>query len=1776
MVSLDGYDDFLQIHDSDNSQVYRARRIGDTATDRQPVILKFLSRDYPTSEQIRRYKQEYHLTSQLDAPGIIRAYRLEEWQRSYVIVLEDFGGTALKQWLKQREKLSLEEFLALAIATTESLGQIHAQNIIHKDINPANIIFNPDTQELKIIDFGIATQLSRENPILKNPQVLEGTLAYISPEQTGRMNRGLDYRTDFYSLGVTFYELLTGKLPFMTEDALELVHCHLAKTPRSPSEIDSSIPAIVSDIVMKLVAKNAEDRYQSTWGLKADLEACYRQLEKTGTISTFPLGQEDISDRFQIPQKLYGRDREIATLLAAYERVANLGNVELMLVAGYSGIGKSALVQELYKPITARRGYFIAGKFDQFQRNIPYSAIVAAFRGLIGQLLGESQQQLQEWREKLLQVLGNNGQIIIDVIPEVELIIGKQPPVPLLGANESQNRFNLAIGNFIRVFCHQEHPLTLFLDDLQWADSATLQLMERLLTDSQTKSLLFLGAYRNNEVSVSHPLILSLEKLGKNNAVINQITLNSLSLNEMGYLVSDTLQQTPEQVRNLVQLIQDKTGGNPFFVNEFLQALHEENLLHFHPQTRNWQWDIEAIAAREFTDNVVELMVEKLQQLPRLSQETLSLAACLGAEFDLKRLTWIEEKDSQEIFSALKIALDRRFIVSQSELDENLLIQSYKFAHDRIQQAAYTLIPEAERAKKHVAIGRILVAKTSASEQEEKLFDIVDQLNQGIEILSDSEERETIASLNLKAGCKAREANAYGAAIAYFEAGILLLNANCWQNQYNLTLNLYQEAAKAAYLNAEIDRMEAWAEIIVKEAKSPLDRSELGKIKLDAYTNQGRNDEALAVGLEILSSLGIEFPQEVSRADFLPALTKIKTLIGDRQPQDIAHLKQLQEPIVAEALAILIKVAPVTYLAAPALFPLTVFKQIELSITYGNTSASAFGYSTYGMILCGILGEFDLGYEYGQLALNVLSQFNDRQFKAAIWMVVYRFINHWKIHFREAIEPLQEAFLVGLETGDFSYGGYCGHGYCLRLYLTGRELSETQIEIERHHEMLTAIGQKNASDYTLPYWQAVLNLRGESDSPHRLVGKAMDEESLISYYQKNKNGSGLWGVYITQATLCYLFAEFEESLNASTLAKQYLTSATSHPIIPLWCFYNSLAQLASYSLSVTPSQSFPNSDDESFLARIRENQEKMQSWANSAPTNYLHKFYLVEAEYYRAIDEKAKAIEFYNLAIATAKENEYIQEEALANELTAKFYLNWNQEKVARLYMMEAHYCYSRWGATAKVKQLEENYPQLCQSSASKTPSLTIFDTRTTSNSTDTAVLDLAAVMKSTNAISSEIVLEKLLAALMDILIENAGAGRGLLILPHGDNLLIEAIKEEDNKDISVLQSCPIETFEKLSLKIVYYVARTRETVVLNNATIEGNFTDDDYIQEYKCQSIACTPLINQGKLQGIIYLENNLTTGAFTRERMSLLRTLATQAAISLENAQLYNNITTLNAAYERFIPSQFLSFLEKESIVDVELGDQVEREMTVLFSDIRNFTTISEQMTPSENFAFINEYLGYMEPQMQKYGGFIDKYIGDAIMALFPNSADDAVKGAIAMLEELKKYNQTRQAKNLMPIRIGIGLHTGQLMLGTVGGMGRMDGTAIGDAVNLSSRVEGLTKSYGVSCLITHKTLAGLNNPLEYDLRFIEQVKAKGKDKAVGLFEVFSADSPELHAAKQATKDKFERAVMLFHQRSFPQAASLFKECLQYHEGDRPARNYLDRCHQHISQWVRGQEKV
>ncbi|MBW4428423.1 MAG: PAS domain S-box protein, partial [Nostoc desertorum CM1-VF14] len=1512
MITLPGITIQNKIYESDNSLVYRGIR-----DDGVGVIVKILKLDYPSLQELTRYRQEYKITRSLNLEGVIKAYSQQDYQRTLVIILEDFGGESLEQWMHKRPDIfcpmPLSTFLGLAIAVCDILGRIHAANIIHKDINPGNIVLNLDTGVVKIIDFGIATQFNRTNPTFKSPHVLEGTLAYLSPEQTGRMNRMLDYRTDFYSLGVTFYELLTGQLPFPTQDILELVHCHIAKPPIPVHELNATIPKAISGIILKLMAKNAEDRYQSAWGIKADLERCTEQFT-TGQIAHIQLGLQDVSDQFQIPQKLYGREAEIATLLAAFERVAPRGNVgeaqrpesgienpqfqvEMMLVSGYAGIGKSALVQELYKPITANRGYFISGKFDQFRRNIPYSAIVDALQKLVQQLLGEPDEQVQQWRERLLTALGSNGQITIDVIPEVELIIGRQLPVPEVGATEAQNRFNRVFQQFIRVFCSQEHPLVIFLDDLQWADSATLKLIELMMLDEQTQFLFLIGAYRDNEVNPAHPLALTLERLRKQRAVLQEIILAPLTLLPLSQLIAETLHQNTDTVRSLAELVLHKTEGNPFFVGEFLKMLYGENLLTFDAQQLSWQWNLAEIEAQNITDNVVELLLRQLQKLPEATQQVLSIAACVGSEFDLETLAIVCEKSPKAIFQDLLAAIQAGLIQPLSELDEDLLVQEYKFLHDRVQQAAYALIDESQKQVVHLQIGGNLLEKTSPEQRSDRLFEIIDHLNQGLELVTARSERTEIARLNLMAGQKAKVATAYEAAFKYFTTGLKLLNAESWLTEYDLTLALYSEAAEAAYLQGCFDEMEQLVEVVLARAKTVVDKVQAYDSRIQRYLSQGNLKEALKIGLEVLKLLGAILPENPSELDVRGGLESTAARLAEREIEDLVNLPEMTAPEPLAAMSILGSIGAAAFIVSPALFMLITCKTVNLSINYGNAIWSPLYYTAYGFVLCGVVQDIELGYKFGQLALSLAEQLNTKKGKARALQLFSGNVMQWKVHLKETIPLLIEAYQEGVETGDFEIAAYAAYNVCYNSFSAGEELTQLEQKTATYSKAINQIRRESPSIWIAILWQTILNLLDRSLNPSRLVGRVCNEEEALSHALAVKDGTAIQMLYLYKVILFYLFEEYYQAVQTAILARKHFEEVSAIAVLPIFCFYHSLALL---SLSLDAS----NSEKVAWLNCVNTNQEKMQKWAEHAPMNYLHRFHLVEAEKARVLGQFLEAEEFYERAISGASEHEFIQEEALAYELAAKHYLARGRSKIAQTYMKEAHYCYDRWGATAKVKDLETRYPQFfSQSSRAASASIPIT-AKTISNPFHTT-FDLAAVMKASQAISREIELKQLLRSLMQTVIENAGAQTGYLILENSGEWSIEAACElnadENACATQVLQSIPIA--DQLPESIIQYVIRTLKPVTLNDATREGAFINEPYIQQNQPQSVFCLPLLNQAKLVGVLYLENRLAAGVFTPERAQVLQLLSTQAAIAIENANLYSELRAKESKITQFL---------------------------------------------------------------------------------------------------------------------------------------------------------------------------------------------------------------------------------------------------------------------------------
>jgi len=1607
MLTLPNYQINNQIYESANSLVYRGVR----KKDNQAVILKVLKEDYPTPEELMHYQQEYEITQSLNIGGVVKTYGIEKYQNTLVIVLEDFGGKSLKQFLIN-QTFSIKEFLPLFIQMAEALGQIHSANIIHKDINPANIVWNQETHQLKIIDFGIASRLPRENPTLKNPEQLEGTLAYLSPEQTGRMNRSLDYRTDLYSLGVTFYELLTGSLPFESDSAMELVHCHIAKTPKPVSEINPDIPKILSDIVMKLMAKNVEDRYQSAFGVKFDLEKCLALSKKVfgkKLFSTqFQLAQNDFSGKLQIPQKLYGRENEINTLLQAFERVS-FGATEMMLVAGYSGVGKTALVHEVHKPMTSKNGYFASGKFDQFQKNIPYSAISQAFNQFCRYLLMENAENLANWKTQILDAVGNNGQIIIDVIPDLELVIGKQPAVAEVGATEAQNRFNLFFRNFVKTLCDKEHPFILFLDDLQWADLGSLNLLKSILLDDEIKHLFIIGAYRDNEVGRTHSFMIARDELQKANVVINTIFLTNLVEDDINLLLQDSLSCQTKLTQPLTDLIYQKTQGNAFFTHQFLQTLYIEALLRFNFTKLKWQWDVEQIAGQNITANVVDLMAKKINKLPLETSKTLQLAACIGNQFDLAILAIINNNNKNNILYILRPALTEGLI---QPLDENykhletLDKSQFKFLHDRIQQAAYALIDDKQKRAVHLQIGRLLLKNTPTTEIEEKAFDIVEQFNQSIDLLKNQAERLEIAKLNLIAGKKAKMATAYGSASNYLTKGQQCLARQSWENEYDLTFNLFIEATECAYFNGDWKQMEQLAQIVLRQARTLSDEVKICEIQIPVYATQGQQRKVITVALKVLKRLGIHFPAEPTQEDVGLALQKIQASLSEQSIQALLDLPQMTNANMKLAMRLMVATIPAAFQTLPNLLVLLILKKVELSLQYGNVYESSYAYVFYGVILSAFLGKIETGYKFGQMGLDLLKQLGEEQLKTKIIHAFNSFIRYKKEHAKETLQPLLANYQTGLETGDIEFASFSINTYCCYSYFTGKQLEELEEEMALYSYAIARLKLENAVSWNHLFWQVILNLRGRAIDSCRLIGEAYDENVELERYQQANDRYGIYQIYFNRFILHYLFQEYTVAVNYAEIAEQYLDGATSLLVIPIFFCYDSLARLALYP-------NLPSSEQAIVLAKVSANQQKMQNWAFHAPMNFQHKYDLIEAEKARILGQ-LNAIEWYEKAIAGAKENEYLHEEALAYELAAKFYLERGMAKFAQTYLKEAHYRYQQWGAVAKVKHLEECYPQWLASASPKSQTLDFMMTGVASKQTLLALnsknrslssqLGLESVMKASQTLSGEIVLSKLLANMMHIVIENAGAEKGFLLLPQQNHWFIEAEGHVKREEVTVLQSVALEACSQVPINLIHYVARTQENVVLSDVSAEGSFTQDAYILKQKPKSVLGMPLLNQGKLTSILYLENNLTIGAFTQNHLEVLKLLSSQLAISIENALLYR---TLEEKVEQRT-AQLARRTEQLAQANEEitaLNEQLKSENIRMSAELDVSRQLQQMLLPKdEEFAAIDglDIAGFMEPADEVGGDYYDvlQHAGRTLFAMGDVTGHGLASGAFAIM--------------------------------------------------------------------------------------------------------------------------------------------------------------------------------
>jgi predicted ATPase/signal transduction histidine kinase/CheY-like chemotaxis protein/HPt (histidine-containing phosphotransfer) domain-containing protein len=1495
LVRVDGLEVTELVYESAHSLIFKTKQV----TNAPPTLLKVLKSDSPSAKEIVRFHQEYSIANRIDSPFVAKVLGLINWDNVVALRIEDIGARSLTAWL-ETDPPSLPEGLKIAISICRGLHDIHKRGVAHKDISSSNVVWNRKTDQVKIIDFGIASILDKDLVQPESPHKLEGNLAYMSPEQTGRMNRTVDFRTDFYSLGVTLYELFTGKKPFASTDPLELIHSHIAKSPPAPSTVNPDIPKTLSQIILKLLEKNAENRYQSAFGIEQDLNEVLRQFRGTGTAETFVLGSHDRSDRFLIPSKLYGRDADVTKLRDAFKRVRD-GQLVLSLVSGYSGVGKSSLVQELYRPLAAARGRYISGKHDQYQRDVPYSALVNAFNGFCDQVLTESKESVKVWKERILGAIGNSGQVLIDVVPHIENIIGPQPAISTVDPQVARNRFNQVLLSFISELCSPDEPLVMFLDDLQWIDQASLELLKLMLLRTQIAGLHLVCAYRDNEVEASHPLTLMLDALGNAGQSYDVVHLRNLTPYNISELVSDTLAVSKSEIRDLVEIICRKTQGNAFFATEFFKNLHARQLLTY--SNDRWHWDVQRIEDQNITENVVEFMANKLRELDAKTQHALKFAACIGNEFDLRTLSVIlgEVLTIPVVLDRLRPAINSGVIRSGNDEYKKVGIVAvrgesiaFKFQHDRVQQAAYSLISEVERPHIHFQIGLLLNADAESSgDLEGRLFEIVSHLNQALPVVVDANEQLSIADLNYKAGVKARRAAAYQASTEYFLQAERLLPDDAFTVHYAMALKINLDLAKGLSINGEFEESENIYPLLLTSVSSSMDEVRVRMVQMEDYHLQGNYEKAIDVQKKGLALLGEPFPKDANalEASIIAELDLTPQYLGDRTVEDLLGGPELDSEETLAKLRILVSMWMSAYLVSKAsIVQWCSIKMTNLSLRFGNSELAAFAYVQYGYICVVRLRKFEEGWQYGNLAIRLSDRFENIEMRGRVYFNFAIFVNHWTKHISTSTDLFRKGYLFSVEGGDWTYAVYGAANIISNLLIEGKPCDEVASEGQKYFEFLLPKADVGLNSFFLPGgYVPLLNLQGKTRGTETFDCDYLNEEELL-------NGLGKLPIveawfYSAKLRSLFLYRHLDKARAVFDKSNIVGEGVQSQIKVPEACFYSCLIIAAIYNDA-------SESDKQHLLLRHFDKcAQDIRIWSEHCPDNFLHKHLLIQAEESRFKQRDVReTLSLYDAAIDSAKEYGYVNNLALALELKARFWLNLNQKPYAFMHLKQAIQQYQKWGVEGKVLQLQQEFPELIRQEQPTVGGTSRYTDSLHTGTLSSYKLDLESIYKSAQAISGKVAWDDLIESMLSIVMENVGANRGMLLFNEEHQWVVEASASVDQASGTTVVSSgrrrKLGEDANYPASVVNYVMNSRQPSIVDSKNLSEPFATDAYFQRGENLSILCAPIISHDQLTAMLYLENNLSSGVFNKERARILDVLMTQISISLENAKLYEDL--------------------------------------------------------------------------------------------------------------------------------------------------------------------------------------------------------------------------------------------------------------------------------------------
>jgi predicted ATPase/anti-anti-sigma regulatory factor/tRNA A-37 threonylcarbamoyl transferase component Bud32 len=1484
------------VHESSNSIIYRARH----TTNGTSVILKAPAPKEPSTRDIARIIHQYELMKDVRLQGITNIFEMHHTDKSAFLVIEDFEGEALQESLLKK-RFTIQEFLKIGITVADALAELHAAGVLHRDIKPHNILIQRESGQIKITDFGTAIPVQKHNQQrLASNQRLDGTLAYMSPEQTDRINRAVDHRSDLYSLGVTLYQILTGVRPFQSNEALELIHNHIARKPTHPQELDPSIPTVIADIVMKLLEKDPEDRYQGAKALKADLQLCLEQLNQNGRIEPFPLGRHGLGEAFHIPQKLYGREKELEVLLQAFER-ASLESPELLLISGYSGVGKSALVRESQQSIAQSYGYFSSGKFDQYKRDIPFNALLQAIEGLLGQILQEPTERRSELAARIKEHLGPSQASLVEIFPKLSELFEAELVEEQSGVQVSQTPLPQLLELLLAALARPEQPIVLFLDDLQWADLASLQFLQGFLK-SQIKHMLLLGAYRDNEVTANHPLSLTIEVVAAEEGRFHKLELPALLSKDVSHLISDVCQADQSTLQPLVDTVYNKTMGNPFFINQFLTSLYQERLLFFESESQRWQWDIRQIEERYATANVIEFMTDKLKKLPATTQLALTYAACIGNRFEAQLLAKVRQQPLSETLKELEPAISEGLIMPLNT--DFMLLKSYaqsmaddansgelnsecRFLHDRIQHAAYSLMNDRAKSEIHIAIGQQLVKDLALEEQNEQIFAIVNQINLGLPSIEqkDNASRRQFAELNLKAGKQARGSAAYSSAMRYLGVSHQLLPADAWESDFELSKEVYSQLIYCETMLHNLDSAESYLHEMLNHLPEAHQRAVAYVELIDAYYSIHANQRAIDFGLKALASFGLHFPSDEAEqaALVVPSFERLREALNGRAIIELKDLPAATDQTQMALMQMMLTLGTVSYALAPMLFQLLSVESILINIKYGHNNVSAYAYNCYGIMLLGAFNDRKSANEYVQLALALNEKFPDPTYSGRIKVSAFGMLSHWFMPLPDAAESLRDAIDECLRTEDRLYTLF-GIWYLIGLnFMLGRELQSSLNDMYRYFDFIYHSQNSTIQDNAFMLRHTIFALQGKTSNTANLNNEQFNEERFL---EQEQAPHVIYIYHSYSATMHFWLENYQDAYRHSLATNPYQPAMVGQAWPMEVMFMRGIASCQLYD------QANPQ-ERATYLRQAEADVNALRDVLADYPETYLAKERLLSAEIARIQGDFLKADECYVAALEAAQQQSYLHIVALSNELLAKFYATRKHQRLLTVYINDAYVAYLKWGANAKAQRVLEAYSE--QIVIQDADDIYVSDhqgTHSTSKSDQVQageLLDMGTVLKASQVIASEIDLPQLIQKLMAIMLEHAGAQRGVLLLQGEQELEVTAVYQIDPAQLRQnLGPLKLHSSE-LPISLITQVLERNAPLVIQDALKEEPYKNELYIKQQKSKSILVMPLLHQQRLTGILYLENKLTSYVFTVHKLELLRLLSSQAVIALENALLF-----------------------------------------------------------------------------------------------------------------------------------------------------------------------------------------------------------------------------------------------------------------------------------------------